>query len=146
MKSSTVTLETNKPMVWIIDRQQWPRALMRAELIERGYEAIGFEGVDEALRAFRHRLYARPQVIILELKDLADEEARIRALAGLGIPTIVLAGAAEEQRAILREKRWTFILKRPVTLGQVVEEVEKALVHNTRFGRVKDEVFGVHLG
>jgi hypothetical protein len=32
----------DRPVVWIIDAEQWPRALLRAELIEAGYEAIGF--------------------------------------------------------------------------------------------------------
>src|SRR5215471_17474158 len=28
-------------VVWIIDAEQWPRALLRAELIERGFDAVG---------------------------------------------------------------------------------------------------------
>jgi DNA-binding response OmpR family regulator len=122
-----LSTDTNKSMVWIIDRQQWPRALLRAELIERGYEAIGFVGVDEALSAFLRRLYVRPKLIIIELKDLLEGEERIPALAGLGIPTIFLAGAAEEQRAVLEGLRWTVLLKRPFTIGRVMEEVEKQM-------------------
>lgn len=100
---------------------------MRAELIERGYEAVGFGEVNEALRAFRYRLYARPQLIILELKDLGDEEQRVPALAGLGIPIILLAGLGAEQRAILKERWWAVLLKRPLTIGRVVEEVERQM-------------------
>jgi DNA-binding response OmpR family regulator len=114
-------------MVWIIDRQQWPRALLRAELLERGYEAIGFVGVAEALSAFLRRRYVRPKLIIIELKDLLDGEERIRALAGLGIPTIFLVGAAEEQRAILEGLGWTVLLKRPFTIDRVMEEVERQM-------------------
>ena len=29
-------------VVWIIDVDQWPRAMLRAELIERGYDAVGY--------------------------------------------------------------------------------------------------------
>jgi hypothetical protein len=29
------------PVVWIIDPDQWPRAMLRAELIERGVDAVG---------------------------------------------------------------------------------------------------------
>jgi DNA-binding NtrC family response regulator len=114
-------------MVWIIDRQQWPRALLRAELMERGYEAVGFVGVNQALSAFRHRLYARPQVIILELKELAEGEEKVRALVGSEIPTILLAGIAEEQKALFRGMRGCVLLKRPFTIGRVVEEVEKQM-------------------
>lgn len=119
--------DMNKPMIWIIDRQQWPRALLRAELIERGYEAIGFVGVDEAISAFLRRLYVRPKLIIIELKDLLEGEERIRALAGLGIPTIFLAGAGEKQSAVLKGLGWTFLLKRPFTIGRVMEEVERQM-------------------
>jgi DNA-binding response OmpR family regulator len=128
-----LTLDTNKPMVWIIDRQQWPRALLRAELVERGYEAVGFVEVDEALRAFRERLYVIPRLIIIELKDLPEGEERVRALTGLGIPTVFLAGAAEEQRAVLQGTGWTVLLKRPFTIGRVMEEVERQV------GRLKTE-------
>jgi hypothetical protein len=41
---------------------------LRAELIERGYEVIGFAGVSEALGALRQGLYGRPMLIILELR------------------------------------------------------------------------------
>ena len=42
----------DKPVVWIVDADHWPRAELRALLIERGYDAIGFESlVDAVLRA-----------------------------------------------------------------------------------------------
>jgi DNA-binding NtrC family response regulator len=122
-----LTADTKEAVVWIIDRQQWPRALLRAELLERGYDAVGFEGVDEALNAFHFRLYARPQVMVLELRDLAEGEEKARALTGLGIPTILLAGAAEEHRAIPGERWWAALLRRPFTIGRVVEEVGKQM-------------------
>src|SRR5689334_9573424 len=40
------------PVVWIVDAEHWPRAYLRAELIERGYDAVGFVGVREALARF----------------------------------------------------------------------------------------------
>jgi len=82
-------------------------------------------GLDEALGAFQDRLYERPQLIILELKDLPEGEERVRALAGLGIPTILISGVSEEQRAIFQGIRWTALLKRPVSIGRVVQEVER---------------------
>jgi len=121
-----LTLDTNKPMIWIVDQQQWPRALLRAELLERGYEAIGFEGVNEALDAFRHRLYGRPRVIILELKELEEGED-VCALVELGIPTILLAGAREFERASCRERGRTALLKRPLSIDRVVKEVDRQL-------------------
>jgi hypothetical protein len=122
-----LTPGTNKPMVWIIDRQQWPRALFPAELLERGYEAIGFVGLDAAIIAFRHGLYTSPDLIILELKDLVETEDRIRALTGLRIPTILLTGVLEEQRTAVQGIGRTVLLKRPFTVGRVMQEVERQI-------------------
>lgn len=33
------------PLVWVISSQQWPRAYIRGELLELGYEAEGFERI-----------------------------------------------------------------------------------------------------
>jgi DNA-binding response OmpR family regulator len=118
-------MDTNRPMIWIIDRQHWPRALLRAELLERGYEAVGFAGVDDAISAFRRRLYGRPQVIVLDLKDLVEGEERLRALAELGTPIVFLAGMVEERVAVLQGSRGNVLLRRPFTIGGVVEEVER---------------------
>lgn len=125
--------DTNKPVVWIIDRHQWPRALLRAELIERGFEVIGFEGLREALGAFRHRLYERPRLIVLELKDLPHDEKRLRALAGPGIPVILLAGAAEERSLAAQKISRRVLLKRPFTIGRVAEEVERRMLRKCDF-------------
>lgn len=114
-------------MVWIIDRQQWPRALLRAELLERGYEAIGFEGVNDALRAFHFRLCGRLRVIILELKELAEGEEKVRTLVDLKIPTILLMGMAEERTAVLQGMRQDVLLKRPFSIGRVVAEVDRQI-------------------
>ena len=38
-----------EPAVWVIDSEQWPRACLRAELIERGYDAYGFISIGDAL-------------------------------------------------------------------------------------------------
>jgi hypothetical protein len=100
---------------------------LRAELIERGYEVIGFAGVSEALGALRQGLYGRPMLIILELKDLRDGDERIRALAEQQIPTIYLLGAAEEATGLPHGLTRTVWLKRPFTIGRLTEEVEKRL-------------------
>ena len=115
----------DKPMVWIVDRQPWPRALLRAELLERGYEAIGFEAVTEALSAFHLRLYERPRVIVLELKELTEEAEKILALVELGVPTILLTGMAEERIAGSPGMRRCVVLRRPFTIDQVVAEMAR---------------------
>ena len=57
-----------KIVIWIIDNEQWPRAYLRAELIERGYEALGFEKLSHGLSELNRAVMKKPQIIVLELK------------------------------------------------------------------------------
>lgn len=114
-----------EPVVWIIDGQQWPRALLRAELIERGFDAVGFVRVESALTALQRLFIPRPQVIVLELCDLSMAEDQAVRLASVGIPVIVLGGAVELNRESIKGLKWTAMLKRPVTLGRVADVVER---------------------
>ena len=82
-------------VVWIIDAEHWPRALLRAELIERGYDAAGFVTVDDAERAIPARW---PDAIVIELRTVSRNEAE--RLMGTSVPVIAIAGAAPEPFAI----------------------------------------------
>lgn len=113
-----------EPVVWIIDSQQWPRALLRAELIERGFDAVGFLGVEGALTDLQRLFIAKPQVIVLELRDLLLGKDQAERLASVGIPVILLGGAVELNREWIRGLKWAAVLRRPVTLGAVADEVE----------------------
>jgi len=59
---------TKRPVVWIIDSEQWPRACLRAELIERGYDAYGFITIGDALDALSQTASPKPESIVLELR------------------------------------------------------------------------------
>ena len=56
-------------IVWIVDSEHWPRACLRAELIERGYDAVGFLELEKALAAIRAPDLRKPRAIVLELRD-----------------------------------------------------------------------------
>ncbi|MDP3045929.1 MAG: hypothetical protein Q8O07_00420, partial [Chloroflexota bacterium] len=58
-----------QPSVWIIDDEQWPRATLRAELLARGYEAVGFRRVMHALARLEDADVPRPAIVVLELRD-----------------------------------------------------------------------------
>jgi DNA-binding NtrC family response regulator len=104
------------PVIWIIDAEHWPRALLRAELIERGYDAVGFVTVDDALRVMPQRW---PDGIVIELQNLAREE--VARLFGAHVPVIAIAGSATESWV------WDFafaaLLRRPVSIGEIADEV-----------------------
>ena len=89
--------------VWIIDDQQWPRAALRAELLERGYEAVGFRRVLHALARLEEADVARPAVVVLELRGQPRREHGLarRARERPGCPSF----SSAEQWS-LATRRW----------------------------------------
>jgi DNA-binding response OmpR family regulator len=116
-----------KPIIWIIDREQWPRAYLRAELIERGFDAIGFIELSQAIAAINDPDYLKPQLIILELHDLFFTQDALDTLACAGIPMIALSGALELNQEWVRGIEWAAVIQRPFTIGQVADVVKNFL-------------------
>lgn len=114
--------------VWIVDRQQWPRALLRGELLESGLDVVGFVTVEDALVALVSATAPRPDLIVIELKGLVvgDDES-LNRLAQTGIPVMLLGGEVELNSDTVRLGKWMAILKRPFTLGQVLQVVRRLL-------------------
>ena len=109
----------SRGVVWIIDADHWPRALLRAELIERGCDAVGFVTVDDALRVMPQRW---PDVIVVELRHLAREE--VARLFGGDVPVIAIASSTTEPW--VDEFPCAAILRRPVSIGEIAEAVRVA--------------------
>ena len=126
MDSPLDEIET-KPVVWIIDSQQWPRANLRALLIDRGFDAIGFIDLHQALAALNEPDYPKPRVIVVELHDLSPTEEELETLAHLPIPVIALAGAVEMNQEWIKKVKWAAMIQRPVSIGQVADAIEKLM-------------------
>lgn len=120
-----MTEDQKKAVIWIVDNQQWPRSNIRAELMERGFEVIGFTNPRHAVTAYKNRLYERPKIIILELVGLDADDDEISALRCIGVPAIVLGGAVELNRERVKNSEWAAILQRPFTIGKVADMVDK---------------------
>ena len=103
-------------IVWIIDPDQWPRALLRAELIERGYDAVGYLTVEDASRSVGSRF---PDVIIVDLRNVGRDD--VAQLFPLGVPVIGIASMPEPEW--LQEFKWGALLRRPISIGQVADRV-----------------------
>jgi hypothetical protein len=106
--------------IWIIDPEQWPRAFLRAELIERGYDAIGYINVEDALRAIGGRF---PDAIIVELRDVSRED--VTRLFELGVPMIGIAGLPAPDW--WTEFKWSALLRRPISLGDIADRIAPTL-------------------
>src|SRR5262245_50313838 len=115
----------SEPVVWVVDSEQWPRACLRAELIERGYDPYGFITIDDALESLSRSASPKPAALILELRgqDLANRQVEL--ILHLGVRTILLGGNMELSDPLVQNRQWDVILKRPCSLGDIADAVEK---------------------
>ena len=116
---------TRQPSIWIISFEPWPRAMLRAELIEHGYDATGYLMIEQALAELMRRPAEKPQVIILDLGTQAITPALLSALAREGVATVILGGAVELNGPLISEFTWAGVLRRPFTIGEVVALVKQ---------------------
>ena len=121
-----------KAGVWLVSAEQWPRACLRAELIERGYEAVGFVSVQDMLEALRAER-RKPAAIVLDLRGQGLGAEQLRALAGAQVPLGAIGGTVEAAEEPVRRFPWTVLLRRPVTLGAVADVVAR-MVRDSRTG------------
>ena len=115
------------PVVWIISNQQWPRAFIRAELIERGFDAIGFEEAGQAIAAIGDKRTIKPQLLILDLRPSSVTRIQLQNLAHKRIPILALAGNLEPDERSLKDFGWIAMMKMPFTIGEVCQLVEKQI-------------------
>jgi len=123
---------TESPVtVWIIDSEQWPRACLRADLIERGYDAVGFTEIKRALLALCNRRRILPDLIVLELRG---QEVTRRGLGALvaKAPLIVIGGAQELNDPLVQGFTFAAVLRRPVTLGRIADVIDEIISSASR--------------
>jgi len=116
---------TGKPVVWVIDSEQWPRAYLRAELDEHGFETIGYARLSEAVADLRLGPFPRPEAIVVELHDQYLEAILLEGLTGSGIPVVLLTGSMERNEGMTKGYGWAAVMRRPFNIGAVVEMVQE---------------------
>lgn len=104
------------PVIWIIDGEQWPRAMLRAELIERGYDAVGFLTVRDAIEALPMR---PPDAIVVGLRG--QPIPLVGRLLAIGVPVLIVGGMPEIND--LPEAGWAAVMRRPVSLGEIADRI-----------------------
>ena len=108
--------DSARPVVWIIDVEQWPRALLRAELIERGFDAVGWVTVRDAVESLPERF---PQAIVVDLRG--QPLPLVERLPTLGVPVLIVARVPESND--LPDGEWAAVLRRPVSIGEIADRV-----------------------
>jgi len=121
-----------KGVVWIIERQHWPRAYLMAELMERGFGARGFALLSEAAALLRTGTASRPDAIVLELSGQYVEPRLLDAILESGIPVILLKRRLDPQEKMNKPYGFAAEMARPFTIGAVADKVEEIAAGRVR--------------
>jgi len=106
-----------------VNADHWPRAYLRAELIERGYDATGFETLKDALIRLLIARSQRPALLVIDLHGQAIDDKLATALLRERLPVIAVADATSPPSAppgVLVD-----LLRRPVTIGAVADTIDR---------------------
>ena len=115
------------PRVLVVMTDQWPRALLRAALRDVGYDAVGTRSLETALRLPDVETDRGPvRLIVLDQSavgasigaELEELLARHRTP-----PLLLIASATVEAPA----GPWQRVLRRPVSVADILAAVEKML-------------------
>jgi DNA-binding response OmpR family regulator len=119
-----------EPRIWIVSADQWPRAYLRAELIERGYDAVGFVSMKDALVRLMLARSRRPALLLVDLRGQDMNEKMRATLFRERVPLLVVAGGGyrEDERLgpVVR------VLRRPVTIGAIADTVDRLMGRGPR--------------
>lgn len=116
-----------EPLDIVILAAEWqPRALLRAQLIEEGFEVVA----TDAWPMTRHHLRtgSKPRLAIVDLKSLPDPERVLDDLRVLMKPdrVLVVSAAGTISRPDI-ERRGFHALPRPVVIDDVVGAVRQLI-------------------
>lgn len=113
----------------LISGRVWAaRALLRAQLIEEGFNVEAYEDVQAAV----HLLQASktmPAVIIADLFDSANPTEDVESLARWAklVPIWILAGHASPEAEFLEGHGFEKVIYRPIDVGKLVQEIKERL-------------------
>ncbi|HEY7372056.1 MAG TPA: hypothetical protein VIF57_07735 [Polyangia bacterium] len=125
------------PRVWIVNADHWPRAYLRAELIERGYDAIGFETLKDALARLVLARALRPALLILDLDGTVVDERQRAALAAARVPILSVTGAGAAAVDAAPSGPLAATLRRPLTIGAIADAVDRLTARASATSRAR---------
>jgi DNA-binding response OmpR family regulator len=112
--------------VLIVMSDQWPRALLRAALREQGYDAVGTRNLTSALRIRRDEPERGPvQLIVVDQPALAGAGSQLNELLNRHRAPATLLLARSTQA--IPEGNWAKIIRRPVSIADIVTAVESLI-------------------
>ena len=104
------------------------RALLRAQLLEEGFDVEAHETVNEAVASLESAP-SPPDLFLADVSQSDDPSADVEALAAWSrkVPIWIIASRAFIIEKGLRGHGFEMILLRPVDVGELVEQVKQRL-------------------
>jgi hypothetical protein len=121
------------PRVWIVDADHWPRAYLRAELIERGYDATGFETLKDAVIRLLVARSRRPALLVIDLHGQVIDDKLANFLLRERLPAVAVADATSP--VSVPPGGLVALLRRPVTIGKIADAVDRFMGQGARADR-----------
>ena len=117
---------TTTPDILILAVHWQPRALLRAQLIEQGYDVVATDTWATAEGYLRGK--TPPRVAIVDLQDLADSTRILRELGSLIAPArvVVLGASGRIVRTEIERLGFRYV-HRPIMIRDVVAAVRAVL-------------------
>jgi hypothetical protein len=113
--------------ILIVMAAQWPRALLRAEFREAGYDAAGARDLDEAASYPREEAGRGPVRLIILDQAVIPSSSDPRLLALLEThpeaQTVLLAGAFQPALP----GPWGQVLRHPTTIADIIQTAQQLL-------------------
>ena len=117
------------PRVLVVMPAQWPRALLRAELRERGYDAAGARDLLEALSE-DEPAEGPVRLILIDQDALTEGDAQLlrdlvhRLVEHHPAATVILLAGTTHKEP---EGPWQQVLRRPMSISDIVTAVQLAV-------------------
>ena len=114
------------PRVLVVMPAQWPRALLRAELRERGYDAAGARDLLEALSE-DEPAEGPVRLILIDQDALTEGDAQLlrdlvhRLVEHHPAATVVLLAGTMHKEP---EGPWQQVLRRPMSISDIVTAIQ----------------------
>ncbi|MBI4463377.1 MAG: hypothetical protein HY647_01625 [Acidobacteria bacterium] len=104
------------------------RALLRAQLLEEGFEVKAYETVSGALEDVAQHFHP-PQLILTDLSASDNPSAELEELAkwAARIPTWLLTSRTATPETEIAERGFERVLFRPIRLGELVSQIQERL-------------------
>jgi DNA-binding response OmpR family regulator len=109
--------------------KDWPaRALIRAQLLEEGFDVEAHEALDPALASLESSEIL-PALVLADVSasdDPADDVEQLAAWASQ-LPVWIIAAPSLIRRQTLKGRGFEMILFRPVDVGELIEQIKRRL-------------------